>query len=652
MTLPSFSAKDLSPHRVALAVALAWTAFAAFTLSSFGLTSDTPSLFYAGDRHLYWLFHLGHQNALNFLSPDPADFHTHFFRFPEPQDPFHYPVFPGFVAALTGALFGPEGLRWLSPIDSHQLGLALLQAVSLYAFCRYATSLFGRLVGGSATLFLAFFPCVVGHAVNNAKDLPCTMMYGISLLAAGRGLMRRSTRDLLIAGVAAGIGLSSKLNAVFGPITLVLWTPAAYALFLRRPDAPGRPGRVVALSYVLPAAVLFALGFLSPAAGEALAQRASAFTHLPLTLPLLSLVLATAALFLPLTVDLLRGRGAVPPALLVAYVAIPAVAVVTFLALWPWLWVGEALGGPVVSFSQRLAYYADGMIRFSVSPREGFTGYPLRCVFFMSPPLILALAVVGLGRGRQLGERGRERLGRWLLLGFWLALPLARIAMPHSMFYDANRHFLEYIPALCLYAGLGVRQVVVWLRDWSPKVQRYGQLALAAGSALALAIPLATYHPFEVTYFNTFAGGLGGAQRDALLYVEGEDWRAPGTEGDYWHASLREFLAHVGSVVPPDTQIGVCGTMYMQAIANWESPRPLQYVEPHERGVYMYVAPRESFCSWADVRLLESQRPVLYRCMRDGGLIYEILGPPLDYPVPPVSPRTRYDPPLAALQAS
>ena len=612
----------LTPHRLGLAIALAWTAFAVVTLSTFGLTSDTPSLFYAGDRHLYWLFHLTQQNALNFLAPDPAGFHSHFFRFPEQADPFHYPVFPGFVAAVTGALFGPEGLRWLSPIDSHQLGLALLETASLYVFCRYACSLFGRLAGSTATLFLAFFPCVIGHAINNAKDLPCTLLYAISLMAGARGLMRRSARDLLWAGAFAGIGLSSKLNAVFGLITLVLWTPAAYALLLRKPaEHSGRRQLALFLgaSYGLPLSIVAAMGFTQ-------------------TQPLVLLAVASVALFLPLVVDLARRKGDVPVRVIAAYVAVPLVAVATFVALWPWLWAGEAL-----TFSARLGLYAQGMIRFSASARNGLTGYALRCVFFMTPPLLLVFALIGVARFRKRADETTERFLSWLLLVFWFALPIARISVPHSMFYDANRHFLEYVPAVCLFAGLGVAQLVAWLKATSPFALRAGGLGLAAASFVALALPVLDYHPFEVTYFNVLAGGLGGAQRDELLYVEGEDWRSPGTEGDYWHASLRDFLAHVGTVVPRNAVIGVCGTMYMQAMANWDGPQ-LHYIEPHERGQYMYVAPRESFCSWADVRLLESQRPVLLRVVRDGGLIYEILGPPVDYPLPPVSPRSRDDP--------
>jgi len=620
--LPRIQAR-LTPHRIALLIALGWTAFAALTLSSFGLTSDSPSLFYAGDRHLFWLFHPNTPGSLNFFLPDPPSFHSAFFRFPEQADPLHYPVFPGFIAAVVSAIFS-DTLGWMGPLDGHQFGLALLQTANLYVFARYAISLFGRAAGGGATLMLAFFPCILGHAINNAKDLPCTLLYGSLLMSAARGLMLRSAKQLLLCGLLAGVALDCKLNAVFALITLVLWTPVAYAVWLRR-EAPDRRWLAIFLgvSYGLPLAAILMTDFQPSRA----------------VWTLIGLCVVG-----PTLVDIARRRSRISWQLAAAYAAIPAIAVVTFVFLWPWLWAGQW-----GTFSQRLGFYADGMIRFSVSPRADLTNYPLRCLVFMTPPLLLTLAAVGVAAGWR-GATSRRAL--YALIVFWIAIPIARIAVPHSMFYDANRHFLEYVPALCLLAGLGLAAALHWLNRLGDTRLRFAAVGgLGAAIALALAIPIATYHPYEVTYFNWLAGGLGGAQRDALLYVPGEDWRSPGTEGDYWHASIRDFLRHVGPIVPPDQVISVCGTMYIQAIANWSGPR-LHYADRREDATYLYAAPRESFCSWADIRDLESQRPVLLRVMRDGGLIYEIMGPEVSYPLPPVSPRTAYDPPLVLLPSS
>ncbi len=424
--LPSGVAARLTPHRIALIIALLWTAFAALTLSSFGLTSDPSSLFYAGDRHLFWLFHLNTPGALNFLAPDPPDFHSHFFRFPEQADPLHYPVFPGFVAAVVSALFSDK-LGWMGAIDGHQFGLALLQAVNLYVFARYAMSLFGRTVGGSATLMMAFFPCILGHAINNAKDLPCTLLYGTVLMAGARGLLRRSPWELILCGLLAGVALDCKLNAVFALIAFVVWTPIGYLAWLRRErPSQGFLTTFLAVSYGLPAAAVLLTDFAP-------------------TRPVL--VVSALALAGPMLVDMLRGQSRVSWGLAAAYASIPFIAVVTFIALWPWLWAGQAL-----DFQQRLMFYANGMLRYSVSPRDTLTSYPLRCLVFMTPPLLLALAAGGLATAWR-GDVSRKAL--YALLLVWIGLPIARIAVPHSMFYDANRHFLEYVPALCVLCGLG-----------------------------------------------------------------------------------------------------------------------------------------------------------------------------------------------------
>ncbi len=335
------------------------------------------------------------------------------------------------------------------------------------------------------------------------------------------------------------------------------------------------------------------------------------------------------------------SSGALSWGLVESYRAIPLIAVATSIALWPWLWAGQAL-----TFSGRVALYGVNIAKFAESARATFTDYPLRCVAFMTPPFLLLLALVGLAV--RSWRPGRERLALWALLLAWLGLPLLRVALPHSMFYDANRHFLETVPPLCLFAGLGFEAVLTRLRQLaSARTRLVAVTSLVGACLLALAVPIALYHPYEVTYFNWLAGGLGGAQRDAVFYVPEGDWRSPGTEGDYWHTSLRDFLNHVGHGIPVDGAIGTCGTHVVQALDTWEGA-PLDFKWNPQEAQYLYVAPRENFCGWAHIHELERQRPVLWRVERDQGLIYEALGPPADHPLEPVSPHSRYEdlPPL------
>ena len=131
-------------------------------------------------------------------------------------------------------------------------------------------------------------------------------------------------------------------------------------------------------------------------------------------------------------------------------------------------------------------------------------------------------------------------------------LPLVRAAAPGSNFYDANRHFLEYVPPLCVLAGIGAAEIAAWLPAVLARLtRRFPALArlrdrmpagLAVVAGLVLLWPIAAYGPYETTYFNALIGGLGGAQRQALFYLPAYNSLtngANGTEGDYWWSATR-----------------------------------------------------------------------------------------------------------------
>jgi hypothetical protein len=254
------------------------------------------------------------------------------------------------------------------------------------------------------------------------------------------------------------------------------------------------------------------------------------------------------------------------------------------------------------------------------------------------------------------GARGdRERRAVWLLLVLWLAIPLARIAAPKSNFYDANRHFIEYIPALCALGGVGARVAVEGLwsagHAWLAVDGRRAQLlAFASVASIALlAWPLVEYYPYEDTYFNALLGGLGKAQRRGLFVMwVPADPRASGTEGDYWFTSLRLGIEKIQAMRAPSQRgepIAICGPPDMLAHAN-EVADPKPPITYNLDGAnVIYVSPREGSCGWEMVRLLESDREILHREERGGGLIYEIVGRRRPAKVEPMSRPTLYSQP-------
>jgi hypothetical protein len=271
----------------------------------------------------------------------------------------------------------------------------------------------------------------------------------------------------------------------------------------------------------------------------------------------------------------------------------------------------------------------------------------------MSPPLVLAGAAVFLA----VGWRGNRRtLALYALLVLWFFLPLLRISAPRSRYYDANRHFIEYVPALCACAGIGAAwfgaRALAFMRssrrmnEWARK---HAELIIAglAGAACALLVwPVLEYRPFEATYFNSLVGGLGGAQRASLFAAwPPVDHRVNGTEGDYWFGSSRQGLAIAASFLEEGDAIGLCGMPNWLAGANWPGvPKP-KLLEDSGTPPIVLVTPRENSCGFAQVRALEAERPVLRRVTRGGGLIYEILGRRDGRKHPVLTPQSLYSRP-------
>ena len=247
----------------------------------------------------------------------------------------------------------------------------------------------------------------------------------------------------------------------------------------------------------------------------------------------------TVMLATPFAHRLLYRGESIDRRLATSFLLFPCLGFAIFVVAWPWLW----WAGPSVG-AERLGEFVGFARSLASSTRTTFTAHPLRCLAFMTPPLVLVAAGVGCWPGRA-PTRARSTVAA--LLTIWLLLPLLRIAVPHANFYDANRHFIEYIPALCALAGLGF--VETWRRARPLLVTHLGVGAAraAGGGAIALAAvaliwPVAEYHPFETAYFNLLTGGLGGAQRGGLFRAPSPAAFVNGTEGDYWLSSLREGM--------------------------------------------------------------------------------------------------------------
>jgi len=352
-------------------------------------------------------------------------------------------------------------------------------------------------------------------------------------------------------------------------------------------------------------------------------------------------VLVTIVAWTPIAYLALYRPRTVSERVVGAYLIAPWVAFAVFFKAWPWLSHGKYIN----EWWHALSDYVTFMVDYGVvKERTEWTSYPWRCLFYTTPPIVLACAAVFAVIG---WRKTRRDVAVWALLLLWTGLPLVRCSAPHANFYDMNRHFIEYIPGLAAMAGAGAWRIVELGRALldrfraGPGVRIAGSVVGAGILAAGLVLPIAAYHPYETTYFNVFIGGLGGAQRKALLHDD--PWRAYGTEGDYWYSALRGALARMTKMAGPDEKIGVDPPPYTpQLFADIENRAKLDTTDPAANAALLYVGPSAGK-SWRRIHELEAERPVRYREVRGGGLIYEVLGKADGQKHDLVSPHTPYD---------
>jgi hypothetical protein len=561
--------------RAAAAIALGAGLLAVLSLPHLGVTIDEPALFYAGDRTLHALTHPTVPGALNYDQTGTLG---------------------GFLEPPATTSLGEAQLRQREPPEPPGFH-----------------SVFPRLPAAGDPERYPVLPGLVAATTHATigRALRLNPVDGHHL-----GLLLLSAATLFFFIRLAGQLLGSAAGIIAG-LTLACF-PTAVGHFAN--DAKDWPS-----------AMFYALTILSAGVGILDGNRrqiwmAAVWLGLALSCKQngvfagLTLLLAAPALW-----PFVRAE----PRLRTPLLLLPWIAGAIFLVAWPWLW----WGGPH-AFPGRLGGFLAFARAFSTSPRAGFSAHPFRCLLAMTPPIVLLAAAAGAWPGRAAPPRRRAVA---VLLASWLLLPLLRIALPHAAFYDANRHFIEYIPALCALAGLGF--VETWRRL---ERRQWIRVVFAVVAGVALLLPILRYHPFETAYFNVFAGGLGGAQRRALFREPDAGPFSWGTEGDYWSSGLRDAVRAARTVAPAPTILGVCA--WEPELAALDAGEPLEHVTADaEHADVVLISPRYGRCSWARVRDLERSRPVIRRVERGGGLIYEVLGPRDSVVRAPVSSLTGYD---------
>lgn len=333
-----------------------------------------------------------------------------------------------------------------------------------------------------AVLICVFYPRFWAHTQNNIKDIPTAVMFAFSVLAFVRAIERRSAGRIWLAAVVWGLALATKANALFVPF-------------------------VVAPFFVYVMARRWHHG-----------QRLHG-----------------------------QDQRLLRPSEWIALLAFPFVGIASMIAAWPMLWY---------EFPKYLHLVIESIFERGLSEEPtGWNAEPLLNALVTIPLPIFFLLMVGLCTIAWDTWR-RRRLSPWhLLLILWMVVPPLRASIPGAHDFDVIRHWLEFIPPLAIIAGLGGGRVLTflihWLRHSTLRESLYPwRHTIALLLILLWLSPVfhwnITRHPHQLVFYNSFVGGLGGAQQIGLPQAT-----------DYWASSYRQGYEWLNANAEPGSLVYV-----------------------------------------------------------------------------------------------
>lgn len=384
----------------------------------------------------------------------------------------------GFTFGLVNGQFGRTYQNGHPGVTTMWIGL-LAQGTD--GALRFADRVHGlRFVGQVPGYMDGLAQARVGFAVLGALGAAASALLVFRLFGAGPAVMTGlalAAEPFLVA--------NQQLVHVDGPL-MTFTVLAALAALVRFTAGGG-------LGFLLLAGVSTGLGLLSKTPALFLLGYVPlvAVGSAALTFPL-SRARFTVSALLPVVLDLLLWG---------------AVALVTFVALWPALWVlgpGEVLAR-IVDFTRETGGQPDEVGSFflgQVGADPGPLYYLVSTLFRLSP-----FATVGLALAAALVWKSPARARAGWLLVFALGFSLMMTLGPKKF----DRYLLPAFPVLVILASLGWWQLAA-------RVSRpAARIGLGAALAVLLVMPLASVYPYALSYYNPLLGGGAVAQRSVMI---------------------------------------------------------------------------------------------------------------------------------------
>ncbi len=190
------------------------------TLDAPGLTWDEANFIPSSISYLNWFGILtgrtGHTGPEDFRARIPfalsADTITHHWR-PTSEHP---PLAIG-LSGITMSLFH----RLAGIIFAARISTAIVFSLLILLVYKFSYEIYGRRAACFSALSLLIMPRIFGHAHFASLDICMAFTWLLTVFSFVKGI--NSRKWSIITGIAYGLALATKLNALFLPLPLLLW---------------------------------------------------------------------------------------------------------------------------------------------------------------------------------------------------------------------------------------------------------------------------------------------------------------------------------------------------------------------------------------------------------------------------------------------
>ena len=307
-------------------------------------------------------------------------------------------------------------------------------------------------------------------------------------------------------------------------------------------------------------------------AGLALATKANALFIAPIVLPWFLYVLYQ------------RRSEAQKPVLrlgeLMALLVFPLVVAVVWVLAWPIM---------LDDFPSNIVKYFSWLIDQGVGGPDHWNSRPFELVLFATPIAFHIAFLSGVIVLVFQQFKTRRNLEFVILIFFWLLIPILRVSVPTAKDFNGIRHWLAYLPAYSMIAGIGVSAVIRWIGRFKIGRNHFIAVMLVAVLILPTVYWNVTRHPFQVVYYSPLIGRIKGAMAAKRGDSSTDYWGSSYRQGYKWINDQVEQGAIITSGVAPHLVRLMAKTRLRDDLSYMDFPQVIELLKKHKLENPCYV---------------------------------------------------------------